>query len=323
MIGQVQTSEKSTAGQVTKGHTETGAASRQAGPERVDYVANPEYHSPGVERELFGPEAPTISVPRWSPSPELGDAQSDVERGKAKGTLSRQDEAILFRRYNCARHHMADLTAKQTRRFSVVRANAILTWRTRVQENQDALTQANMALVVAMANRTRIRSVEFEELVSEGNMTLLHAMDKFDVSLGFKFSTYACSAILRAFSRLATKAGTYRQRFPTTAEPKMDRSDALEQRHIDQHDLALEGLQHILAHHQAVLTEVDRTVLGARFALAGQDRTNTLLEVSKLLGLSEERVRQIQIGALAKLRQALELAYSPGVRANVNGGAKP
>ena len=312
MIGQMQISEKPRARQATKAHTETGTGRRhQAGPDRVDYVPNPEYHCPGTERELFGPGAPAISVPQWRPSLEIGDAREDLEGPKAKVTLSRRDEAILFRRYNCARHHLAGLMAKQARRVSGPRAGEILTWRRRVLENQDALTQANMALVVAMAKRTRIYSVEFEELVSEGNMTLLRAMDKFDVSLGFKFSTYACSAILRAFSRLATKAGTYRQRFPASSEPQKERSDALEQRHTAQHDLALEDLRHVLARNRADLTDVERTVLEARFALAGQDHTHTLWEVSRRLRLSEERVRQVQIGALGKLRQALEPTVSP------------
>ena len=49
----------------------------------------------------------------------------------------------------------------------------------------------------------RLGDVDFAEVVSEGNMALIRAVDKFNVERGFKFSTYACRAILKAFSRTA------------------------------------------------------------------------------------------------------------------------
>jgi DNA-directed RNA polymerase specialized sigma subunit len=49
-----------------------------------------------------------------------------------------------------------------------------------------------------MAKRTRLGDVDFAEIVSEGNMALMRAVDKFNVDKGFKFSTYACRAILKA-----------------------------------------------------------------------------------------------------------------------------
>ena len=51
---------------------------------------------------------------------------------------------------------------------------------------------------------------EFAEIVSEGNMALMRAVDKFSVDRGFKFSTYACRAILKAFSRTAMKSSRHR-----------------------------------------------------------------------------------------------------------------
>ncbi|MEZ6241833.1 MAG: sigma factor [Phycisphaerales bacterium] len=79
-----------------------------------------------------------------------------------------------------------------------------------------------------MAKRTRMSEVDFADLVSEGNMALLRAVDKFDAGRGFKFSTYACRAILKAFSRQGMKLSKYRQRFPTDFDPKLEESDYLE-----------------------------------------------------------------------------------------------
>jgi len=158
---------------------------------------------------------------------------------------------------------------------------------------------------LTMATRTKINTVEFGELVSEGNMALLRTVEKFDIARGFKFSTYACRAILKAFSRLASRTGTYRQHFPTEYDPEMERSDEIERRHVDQHELAVEDLQRVLEDNMASLTEVERTVIGARYAMGGYERVQTLQEVGRLVGLSKERVRQVQLDALAKLRVAL------------------
>ena len=76
-----------------------------------------------------------------------------------------------------------------------------------------------MPLVLAMVRRIRMPMVEFVDLISEGNKALLRSVEKFDVSRGFKFSTYACRAILKGFSRLATKTGSYRQHFSHGIRP--------------------------------------------------------------------------------------------------------
>lgn len=311
MIAQMETRTVVTGRRTANELNETDARLYQFIPDHVEYVPHPDYLCPDTEDELFGLDAPVVQVSRWRPSESFEDGQEESDLLPAGPNLSRQDEALLFRRYNCARFHLAGLMERQTRRFSNSRLPEILLWYRRAQENRSALTQANLALVVAMVKRTRIVSVEFGELVSEGNIALLRAMDKFDFSKGFKFSTYACCAILRAFSRLATKAGTYHQRFPATFEPGMERSDELDRRHVDQSELALENLGRVLKLNRAGLTGVEQTVLDARYAVDGQGRVQTLTEVSETVHLSRERIRQIQNGVLTKLRQALELTFSP------------
>jgi RNA polymerase sigma factor (sigma-70 family) len=270
----------------------------------VDYVDHPSYKLIQTEAELFGPQAELVPVPRWRQYPEL-DEETDAPP-KARTQLNRKQEELLFKRYNYARYKLRKLMLAQQRRFSARRVPEILTWYRHCLDGRAALTNANMALVVAMAKRTRINAVEFGELVSEGNMALLRAVDKFDISRGFKFSTYACRAILKAFNRLATKTGTYRQHFPTEFDPEMERSDEIERRHSNQRELAIEDLQRVLAMNLAELNEVERTVVSARFAVAGHRQVRTLEQVGRLVGLSKERVRQVQNEALTKLRAALD-----------------
>ena len=273
------------------------------GPE-PDYVPHPDYRLVATERRLFGPGARQIEVHRWRHFPEVEDERARPARPGTK--LSREDEAELFMRYNCARYRVATLVSKQNRRFSAKRVGEILTWYRRSLANRAALVGANMPLVVAMGKRTRINTVEFGELISEGNMALMRAVDKFDVTRGFKFSTYACRAILKAFSRLVTKVGNYRQRFPTEFAPELEKSDELERRHEYQRQLAVEDLQRVLGRNSAELNDVERAIVGARFAVSGYGQAQTLEQVGLLVGLSKERVRQVQNGALVKLRAALD-----------------
>jgi RNA polymerase primary sigma factor len=275
-------------------------------PDHLDYISNPEYLLPGTEKKLFDFEAPAILSSLWRTSLELDDGQENVKRPQAGSSLSQQNEALLFRRYNCARYHLSDLMEKQMRHFVVGRTPRILRWFRRSLENRSALAQANMGLVVAMAGRTKPLSVEFEELVSEGNMALLRAIDKFDFSRGYKFSSYACCAILKSFGRLAIRSGAYRRRFLTNFDLKLEKSDEMERRRADQQELVLEGLRWVLNTNCVGLTDVENTVLGTRFGLFCHNRVHTLGEVSKLVGLSKERVRQVQNETLAKLRQAVE-----------------
>ncbi len=76
---------------------------------------------------------------------------------------------------------------------------------------QDHLAQSNLRLVVSVAKRYIGRGLNFQDLIQEGNVGLLRAVEKFDHSLGFKFSTYATWWIRQAISRaIADQARTIR-----------------------------------------------------------------------------------------------------------------
>ncbi len=282
---------------------ETHTLEVKLGSEKLEFVNHPSFSDPRTERELFGQEASDIQVPQWTHFPEVPE-EANIKQAK-RHTLRAGEVAQLFLKYNYARYRLTRLAEAQQKRFSKTRSRQMGLWYDRKQQLRADLVRANMALVLAMAKRTRIPNVEFSELISEGNMALLRSVEKFDVSRGFKFSTYACRAILKSFNRLATKTGRYRQHFPTEYDPEMDRSDYDVKKHEMQRADTVESLRDVLAANRANLTPVERTIVTERFALVSREKGRTLAEVGKMVGLTNERVRQIQNLALQKIRAVL------------------
>jgi RNA polymerase sigma factor (sigma-70 family) len=256
-----------------------------------------------TEEQLFGPDAIQVTVPAWTSFPEGDD---EAPRTSKRAALSGKEEAAMFLRYNYARYRLGRLLAKHAGAADRAQRREIDLWHRRMMDCKETLARANMALVVAMAKRTRIPNVEFSELVSEGNMAMLRSIEKFDVSRGFKFSTYACRSILKSFNRLATKTGRYRRLFPTEFDPELEKSDGDVHRHeVEQRD-SVEEVREMLRSRRTGLSELERKVLVQRFAIGSSARqAMTLAEVGRTVGLTNERVRQIQNSALAKLRAVM------------------
>ncbi len=187
---------------------------------------------------------------------------------------------------------------------------ALVIWFKIANAARAQIVQANLPLVLAMAKRTKLTGVDFSELISEGNMALLRSVDKFDCSRGFKFSTYACRAILKSFSRVAIRSSRYRSRFPTEFDPALEKSDFIERKRQEVEDFCVDELRSILTENLANLNDVEKKVIRARFALDATDSEQaqpmTLEQVGEIIGVTKERVRQIQNKALEKLRQTLE-----------------
>jgi len=273
----------------------------------LDYVKSEFFRKTSAERELFD-EGLALQAASTSWYHPMVDDELIAHSAPSSSLLTTEQERHVFLRYNFARMKaQAALKRFRTHPGKQVAREAAL-WYKRVRDTREIITQANLALVLAMAKRTRMSDVDFGELVSEGNMALLRAVEKFDIGRGFKFSTYACRAILKAFSRIAMKNSRYRQAFPTEFDPTMEKSNYQETRRADVEQDAVEELQRIIGENRAQLSDVEKTVIQARFAInRGQDApAMTLEEVGRVIGVTKERVRQIQNKALEKLRATIE-----------------
>jgi len=278
---------------------------RKLTTEQIEYVPHPLFARPDCERRLFGE--------RWDAT-WPGSASAPVSDDSAEGetaTLSARQERAIFERFNYARYRVFKiLEAANNKTLKPSVLDELLVWARRAHDLRCRIVQLNMPLVLAMAKRIHLNGVDFAELISEGNMALLRSVDKFDPMRGFKFSTYACRAILKSFSRVAMRTSRYRGRFPTEFDPSLERSDFQDRMREDQRGDCLEELQLILAQNLARLNDIEQTVIRERFSLDGPlpegVKPKTLEQIGHLLGVTKERVRQIQNKALNKLRQTLE-----------------
>ena len=145
----------------------------------------------------------------------------------------------------------------------------------------------------------------FFELVSDGNVSLLRAIEKFDYSRGNKFSTYASWAIMKNFAR--TIPGEYRQRdrFRTSH----DELFAATQETRGNPTLELHAQDDRISKISRILKKLDdreKQIIIGRFGLDHTREPLTLKEVGAELGVTKERIRQIEARALNKLRQAAQ-----------------
>ncbi len=283
--------------------------------EDTDFVHNEVFEQRDAYQQVFEqtPELPNPNTSWYHPIMQSASEAPEV-RGVVNVVLDKHQEQALFLQYNYARYRVAQLReAVGDQPISEEQARELLYWRRQARQLRDRIAQFNLALVLAMAKRVRGTDLDFADLISEGNMALLRAIDKFDVAKGFKFSTYACRAILKAFSRHGVKHTQYKSMFPTDFDPALEKSDHQQRKNATHEEECASEVRRIVEHNDAELTDVEQAVIEHRFALNHADAAPlTLEQVGKLVGLTKERVRQIQNKALTKIRTTLESRYLDG-----------
>jgi RNA polymerase primary sigma factor len=283
-----------------------------------DFIDSPAFYEDKAEVKIYD-EAPEIQKPDTSWYHPVMDDLSTTRNRTVKSAqqviLTGAEEKVLFHQFNYARYRIWKLQHEvwelPTRQPNPEQAEEILRWYRLSDTIREQIAETNLALVLAMAKRTRMSEVDFADLVSEGNMALLRAVDKFDAGRGYKFSTYACRAILKAFSRQGMKLSKYRQRFPTDFDPKLEKSNFLEVKRSSFEKDAAEEVKRIVIENRADLSDVERTVIEHRFGLeSGElEKPMTLEQVGQIIGVTKERVRQIQNKAMEKIRLQLEAHF--------------
>ena len=173
------------------------------------------------------------------------------------------------------------------------------------QTVRNQIIEANLRLVFSLAKRyASVGSAAFDEFLGEGHVTLMRAVEKFDFSRGVKFATYATGALVNGCLALLKKQSsangqTFGQSFEGMEDSVADhRATAGEERSVRK-------LRHAVGQLLLGLSSRERAIIEARFGF-DLNRSPTLRELGQGLGISKERVRQLQQRALDKLRALAE-----------------
>jgi RNA polymerase primary sigma factor len=265
----------------------------------IAYIANPGF----ARLSLSAVELPSGPILREEPA-EKSPRRTRLSALFRAPLLRPEMEQALFRRMNFLKY-------RATRRRSLLNPArpqksliAEVEWLLAQAEScRTTLVQSNLRLVAAIAGRLAGALVDFEELVSEGNVILLHAVDKFDFSRGFRFSTYATNAIQRHFYRLLLRRQRSLRR-ERLAETELLSQTVAAKPEPEASDVPLVSRE-TLEDWMSGLESRDRSILVARFGLDASGEARTLRSLSSEVGLSKERIRQLQFRALDKLRACI------------------
>jgi RNA polymerase sigma factor (sigma-70 family) len=184
-------------------------------------------------------------------------------------------------------------------------------WRRRYYDRRDRIVLGNRKLTFRAVQKWKPASYLADDLAGECQIVLIKAVAAFNPWLGVRFSTYTFTCLMRALSRLSQRRAADRlsRWLPLGSLPCGEPRSTISEGPAR---TCIARLEEYLRAEHTLLTPREKTVLMWRYRLEGDvPETGTLEQIGRRLGLSKERVRQMQSTALGKLRTAL-LAEPPG-----------
>jgi RNA polymerase sigma factor (sigma-70 family) len=280
----------------------------------LDYIYNPAFDDAAMtdvilaqmpELEAYETNRRSMRVPK--------DAPVELASLYEVPLLTKEQEQHLFRKMNFLKHK-----ASQLRKRLVLPSGRVNSTRVRThdleqieelldeaQTVKEQLINCNMRLVVSIAKRHAAQSDNFFELLSDGNVSLIRAVEKFDYARGNKFSTYASWAIMKNFARSIPDEKHRRERFVTGNEEVFD---AAEDKRTDEQECLAAAEQATVKVNRLLesLEPREREIIRMRAGLDQGADGMTLEKIGEKLGITKERVRQLNVRAMKKLRSLVE-----------------
>ncbi len=236
------------------------------------------------------------AIPQWEPTTTADRRRRLIGEEYLlpnRPLLTATAEKALFLRMNLFRYIAArrqdDLLSGRDPQLS---PNAIRYSLEDANRTRNQIVEANQRLVISNANGFTSAGIHLADLIGEGNLALMKAIDSFDVSRGYRLSTYATYAIRRHLSRFVQRE---QKRKPISGEDLIE--PWVEGQFVECVDCEPEEyIDEILAS----LPRRERMMVRLRYGLTPDGKSQTLHRIAEQFGISKERVRQLIVRSCAQ-----------------------
>lgn len=276
-----------------------------------EWKANPPVH---IHNELFdapGAGAMILDVPEpagaGNPLPRPPhDLPAYLQSLYRVPLLTAEQEADLFRRYN----YLKFKAGRAIKRIDPLTASeAEVRWvqalLSRIDGVRQRLIQSNLRLVVGIAKKHLRKADNVFDLISDGNVSLMKAIEKFDYARGFRFSTYATWAIVKNFAREIPESRGHYRRYVTGQDELL--AAAADHRAPDDPgpEADRRRIRQTIAEGLETLSQREREIVAGHFGLSQGGTPQTLEQLGRRFGVTKERIRQIERRALDRLKESI------------------
>ncbi len=276
----------------------------------IDYIPCRDFSKAGAEEKASTPPAESADLPLDGgtvPASEAGSLTPYLASLYRNRLLSRDEEQFYFRRMNWLKYRASvDRRRLDRRRATTRQMERVEQLLAEATKARDVLVTANLRLVVSIAKNFVDQTWSFDDLVAEGNVVLMKAVEKFNFALGNRFSTYATYAIQRQYFRLSHRGRQYRSRFVIDDDPSRGQIDP-GNGDGGCSEAQVGTLATIFSEFLGELEPRERKIVVARFGFDGK-APRTFRDLGDSMGVCKERIRQIQTRALEKLRSMADEA---------------
>ncbi len=218
------------------------------------------------------------------------------------GMLTPEEEQDLFRRMNYLKYRANVLRSRLSPHApDAAMVQKVERFLSAARAIRDQVIKANMRLVISIVKKFVTPQHSFDEMLSDGIYSLMQSVDKFDYDRGFRFSTYAYRAIARNAYRSIMKQQKDMVRLASELDDlNLDSGSARTDSSLDINTWT--RLRNSLAQMMGQLDRRERMIIRCRYALGGHRKVKTFQAIAQRLGVSKERVRQLEQRAMMKLR---------------------